>query len=346
MKILRLCRTKQVRLVLCVIVSLAFLYLAARGMNLEDAVQQLKRSSPMPILGALFFLFVSFWIRAYRWSYLLLPVKKISTRPLFRATLIGFMGNYLFPFRAGEIMRAVSIGNTQRINKAAALGSILLERVFDGVVLSLTPFLFLAVLDLAPWVLWVNLALLTVYVAGLLVLLLALYVAGLLVLALAAQRGWTELWFDPITGTVARLIGKRLASIAADFLQGMKGVTHAGALVPVCFFSLLCWLVHGMYFFLLFKALNLNLTLWAALILQVVIGLGVILPAGPGYVGNFEYFTVVGLALFGITQEAAFAYALLAHIVEFIPVTAVGLFFAFKSGFQREAEVLTKAPAL
>jgi glycosyltransferase 2 family protein len=178
MKVLRWSQTKGVRLTVCMLVSAVCLYLAVRGMDFERTVQELRKSSPTPILGAVFFLFVSYWIRAYRWRYLLLPVKQISTRPLFRSTLIGFMGNYLFPFRAGEVMRAVSIGQTQDISKAAALGSILLERVFDGVVLSLTPFLFLAVLDLPPWVLRLNLGLLTIYVTGLLILMLPLRGSG------------------------------------------------------------------------------------------------------------------------------------------------------------------------
>jgi hypothetical protein len=65
---------------------------------------------------------------------------------------------------------------------------------------------------------------------------------------------------------------------------------------------------------------------------------GISNPAAPGYVGNFEYFTVLSVALFGITQEAAFAYALLAHICQFIPVTAVGLFFALRNGFEPEGK--------
>jgi uncharacterized protein (TIRG00374 family) len=321
MDVLRWSQTKSLRLVLCVIVSSVCLYLAVQEMNFAQAVQEMKKSSLQPVLGAVFFLFLAFWIRAWRWSYLLLPLKAIAHLPLFRSTLIGFMGNYLLPFRAGEVMRAISIGQTQKISKAAALGSILLERVFDGLVLSLTPFLFLAVLDLPPWVLLVNLSLLTIYLTGLLGLILAIH------------RGWTEVWLNP-TGLLPGLIGKRLSSIAEDFVQGMKGINRAGAVLPVCFLSLLCWLSHGMYFFLLFKALNLNLPIWAALVLQMVIALGVILPAGPGYVGNFEYFTVLGLALFGITRETAFAYALLAHVCQFIPVIAVGLFFAFRNGFQ------------
>lgn len=313
-------RSKALRFVLCLIVSSACLYLAARGISFEQVVQELRNSSLMPIVGAVFFLFLSLWIRAWRWGYLLSPVKVISSFRLFRSTMIGFMGNNLLPFRAGEVMRAVSIGQIEQVSKAAAFGSIVLERVFDGVVLALLPFLLLVVLDLPPWVLWVNLALLGVYVVGF-----------FLLLALA-DGGGRQVWLRRVTGPMRY----RLESISDNFVKGLKGITHAGALLPVSSLSLLCWFFQGMYYFLLFEALGLNLSIWAALLLLVVIAIGVLMPSAPGYVGNFQYFTVLGLALFGITQEAAFAYALLAHIVQFIPVTAVGLYFVFQTRLMLE----------
>ncbi len=331
---LRWSRSKAVRLTLCLVVSGVCLYLAVRGMDFARTLQELKKSSPAPILGAVFFLFLSFWIRAYRWSYLLLPVKQIATAPLFRSTLIGFMGNYLLPFRAGEIMRAVSIGQNQNISKAAALGSIVLERVFDGVVISLTPFLVLAAVDLPPWVMRVNIACL------------ALYVMGLLGIVIATQRGWTEAWTKRATAVLPIFFARRLKSMAGEFLRGMKGVNYTGALLPVFLLSLICWFFHGLYFFLLFEALDLELSFWSALIIQMVIGLGVILPAAPGYVGNFEYFTILGLALCGISREEAFAYALLTHICEFIPVTTVGLFFALRNGFHPKVEAVGPQPGI
>src|SRR5262245_38172184 len=205
-------QAKAVRLTVCLVISGVFLYLAVSGMDFARTVQELKKSSPMPILGAVFFLSLSYWIRAYRWSYLLLPVKEISTPPLFRSTLIGFMGNYLLPFRAGEIMRAVSIGQSQNISKAAALGSIVLERVFDGVVLSLTPFLLLAAVDLPPWVMRLNVGLF------------ALYVSGLVVLVIAMQHGWTEGWIQRATALLPMRFAHRIGSISTEFLHGMKGI--------------------------------------------------------------------------------------------------------------------------
>ena len=115
-------------------------------------------------------------------------------------------------------------------------------------------------------------------------------------------------------------------------------INHHGALLPVILLSFACWFVHGLYFFLIFSALDIQLSFSAALVLQTIIGIGVILPAAPGYVGNFEYFTVLALGLFGVLQEVAFANALLAHLGQFAPVTVVGFFFAIRSGFQSQVK--------
>jgi glycosyltransferase 2 family protein len=311
--------TKKVRFSVCLLVSSVCLFLAVRGMNAEQALQELLKSSPLPIVGAVLFLFLSIWIRAWRWGYLLLPIKSISPFPLFRSTLIGFMGNNLLPFRAGELLRGVSIGQSQNISKGAALGSIILERAFDGVVLSLIPFLLLAFLDLAPWVVAASLALFLVYLTG------------LFLIMFTSIGEWAGGCWRRATTMMPPATAEGLGSIAEHFFQGMKGSNQFGSLLTVSLLSFLCWLCNGMYFFLLFEALGIKLSFLAALIVQVVIALGAMLPAGPGDVGSFEYLTVLGLALFGISQEAAFAYALLAHICQFVPITAAGLFFGFRA---------------
>ena len=77
-------KTKLIRLTLCLIVSAVCLYLAGRGMDLHRTVEELKKSSPLPVLAAVFFLFISYWIRAYRWQYLFSPIKRLRVWPLRR----------------------------------------------------------------------------------------------------------------------------------------------------------------------------------------------------------------------------------------------------------------------
>jgi len=76
-----------VRLGLCQAVSAVFFYLAVRGMHFDRVLQEVKKSSPAPVVGAMCFLFASFWIRAFRWRYLLSPIREIPVPPLFRSVV-------------------------------------------------------------------------------------------------------------------------------------------------------------------------------------------------------------------------------------------------------------------
>jgi uncharacterized protein (TIRG00374 family) len=306
--------------------SAALLYLALRGNNITHIVQSLGKTNLAQVIVAVLFLFLSFWVRAWRWRYLLLSLKPVPIMPLFRYTMIGFMGNYLLPLHAGEVVRAVSIAKSQNISRSSALGSIALERVLDGITLSIIMFPLIAVLDLPTWLVRLN---------G---VFFGVCVVGLAVVTLSALRGCTDIWLKWLLRFLPQRVASRLDWTADLFFQGMVGLNRLGVLLPVSFLSLLCWSLHGMYYFLLFEALDLNLSFRAALVLQAVIGIGVILPAGPGYVGNFEYATVLGLALFGIAKEEAFGYSLLAHSFQFFPVVFVGLLFAFRGGFWRRVE--------
>jgi glycosyltransferase 2 family protein len=299
--------------------SALFLYLALRGTDLPQVLQLLGQTRLPFAVAAVLFLMLSFVSRAWRWRYLLLPVKPVPVRLLFQSTMIGFMANYLLPLRAGEVIRAVSIGQGQSLSKAAALGSLVVERLLDGITLASIPFVLVIALDVPRWITWWSL------------LLLSLFIAGLMLTVLKPARAIMQSLSKRLFGVLPQALSDRLGSIAQRFFQGMEGLNRTSVLLPVALLSLFCWLFHAMYYFLLFAALDLHLSFWAALLLEVMIGVGVSVPAGPAYVGNFEYAAVLGLGLLGISKEHALSYSLLAHSLQAVAVTVIGLFFAFRA---------------
>jgi glycosyltransferase 2 family protein len=52
--------------------------------------------------------------------------------------------------------------------------------------------------------------------------------------------------------------------------------------------------------------------------------LATLLPSSPGYVGTFDYFAALGLTAYGASLGAATAFALLVHLVLWVPVTVLG----------------------
>ena len=90
-----------------VLISGVFLYLVVRKLDWVSFWMTLKTANYWWIIPGVAVYFVAVWVRAWRWHYLLKPIKSIPTRKMFPITCIGYMGNNIYPARAGEVLRAV-----------------------------------------------------------------------------------------------------------------------------------------------------------------------------------------------------------------------------------------------
>ena len=78
---------------------------------------------------------LAWWLRTVRWRFLLSPFQPIPTTRLFSIVMTGAMINNLVPGRAGEFWRAHTVGRREGLSRATTFGTIVVERVIDGVVL-------------------------------------------------------------------------------------------------------------------------------------------------------------------------------------------------------------------
>ncbi len=118
-----------------VLVSGVFLYLVVRKLDWVSFWLTLKTANYWWIIPGVAVYFVAVWVRAWRWHYLIKPVKSIPTRNMFPITCIGYMGNNIYPARAGEVLRAVVLKRREGVPVSASLATIIVERIFDGVVM-------------------------------------------------------------------------------------------------------------------------------------------------------------------------------------------------------------------
>lgn len=130
-----------------VFVSLLFLWLALRGLHLGDFWKAVQKADYVWLIPGVGVYFIGVWIRAWRWHYLLGPIKQIPTRTMFPVTVIGYMGNNVYPARAGEVLRAVVLKRREGVSVSASLATVVVERVFDGVVM--LAFIFVNLPELA-----------------------------------------------------------------------------------------------------------------------------------------------------------------------------------------------------
>ncbi len=312
-----------------VVLSAALIYWALHGISPSEVARVLSRADPLLFAGAIFCATAIFALRAQRWQTILEPVAaKIPFGPLWRATAIGMMVNNVVPARAGEIARAYALTKEATVPFPAALASLAVDRLFDAIVL-----LLLAAAALLDPALSASQTLggrsLTAFAAGAGTLVVVL-VVGLYALVFLP----TQLLrlFELFARRVSPTVEERGRKVLETFMRGLSVLRSPAHFAAVFGWTLAHWLLNALGFWLGFKAVGITAPFSAALFLQAFIALGTAVPALPGFFGVFEYMSVQGLAVYGVSQQQAATWAIGYHLLSFIPITLIGAYYFARLG--------------
>src|SRR5688572_22806576 len=313
-----------------VVISVALLWWTLRGESFREIWTVLRESNAALFILAAAVATLMFPLRAWRWRYILEPTAgRIPFGPLWRATAIGFMVNNVSPARAGELARAYVLSReTGRITFTASLASLVVDRVFDALVVLL---LLLVVVSLPGFPAdatvggWPMNRLL---LAGALVAITALVA---LVLAALFPERMAQLWERALGRRAPRLMA-RGRDILLSFGAGLKVLRDVRQSAIVFLWALLSWLVNGASFWIAFKAVGIDAPFTAALFLQSLLAVAVAAPSAPGFFGVFEASAKIALSVYGIDDTLAVSYALGYHLLGWIPITLIGFWYLAKMG--------------
>lgn len=317
------------RAALGVVLSAALIYWTLRGISPSEVARVLSQADPLLFVAAIFCATAIFALRARRWQTILEPVAaKIPLGPLWRATAIGMMVNNVVPARAGEIARAYALTKEAPVPFPTALASLAVDRLFDAIVLLLlaSTALLDPALSGAQTVAGRSLSSFAAGAGTILVLLLA----GLYALVFFP----TQLLrlFELFARRVSPAVEERGRAVLETFVRGLRVLRSPARFAAVFGWTLAHWLLNALGFWLAFKAIGIASPFSAALFLQAFIALGTAVPALPGFFGVFEYMSVQGLAVYGVSQQQAATWAIGYHLFSFIPITLIGAYYFARLG--------------
>jgi hypothetical protein len=299
-------------------ISVVFLVVAFRGQHPADVWAVLRRADLGWLAPALLLFAAGVWVRAIRWAILLRPIAPLPARQVLPVLLAGYTANNILPLRTGELVRAFLMGGRFGVRRSAVLGTIAVERLFDG--LTMLGFLLAAMTAVSPTPELRRLALVAA-----LAFTVAIVVLAVLLIADGARRRLLDLLLRPLPAAVA----DRVRSIAAAFFEGLGALNRRGDLLLVAATSVVAWGFEAAMYWTLGRSfgepLAAVLTPAAAVLTTGVANLATLVPAAPGYIGTFEagVLLAVGGAL-GAPRALALSYALLVHAALWFPVTVVG----------------------
>lgn len=290
----------------------------------------------LPVLVLLIAL--NFLIRSWRWRHLLSGGSSMKLRSLIDATVIGFTGTFLLPFRAGEVVRPWILTRWEKIGFGASAASIVVERVVDA--LTIIGFLAVAItwIDNPPEWLGTGAKLLGgVAVIG----------VGFMVMAYFFSRAFSKLARKMIS---IFLFPKFLARVRAGlyqlvdgFLEGLKAISTGRQLTVVLIASVVLWLEMALFYQATLWTMGINLGPAAGLMVTVLVALAVAAPGPPGFLGTFQIGCLAALGLFEISREVGLSYAIVAHFLQAACIIPAGLWILQARGLKlRESLPVSK----
>ena len=301
------------------LVLLFFLFVRSDYRTWLDALSQANYVWLAPATVAYF---ASFYFRAFRWRYLLSPFAETTTARLYPVVIVGYMANNILPLRAGEFVRSYYLSRREPVSGVTALATIVVERVFDGMLmllLLLAGVLFLpfsglpeGVRDAVAIPVWAAAAIMVIP-----------FVGGLAVIVLAALHPRKFLNAGAWSARRMHLPARFRALIRAfsgRFIRGFEGLQRPERLAKVAALTLPVWIAEGVTYYSIALGFDLDTHLgsqWllagSMLLIISLANLAISVPLSQGGVGPFEIFAALALVVLGVESVHASAYAIVLH---------------------------------
>ncbi|MCU0498202.1 MAG: flippase-like domain-containing protein [Anaerolineae bacterium] len=315
-------RRQQLLAALGVIISAIFLWFAFSGLQPQAVIASLQNVNPLGLVIGMAVYTLAMVAITWRWQFLLRSLTPVSVRDLYQLVAIGYMGNNVYPLRAGEILRIYLLRRDHGVAYLRGTTTVLVERVFDGIVMLtfiLLPLTFIP--NTSPEIRNVATLGAVIFVSALIVF-----------LVLALRPTLTRQLITFVTRLLPSGLGHRIQDLGEEVITGLGGLRSTRDLIGTIFASYLSWMIEAGVYWIVAGVFGLPVGYAMMLMVVGVVNLAGLVPASPGQLGVFEFFASRVLMGFGIAQSQALAFAFVVHVVIWLPPTLLGGFFLIRRG--------------
>ncbi len=282
----------------------------------RTSLRALESADPWFIAGAVLCLVASLVAKTVRWRFLLPNDAEITTPRLYRILHISFLLNNVLPARLGDVARVAMTIRQPGLRMGHVLSSLVTERFTDTITLLACFVLVSPFLPLPPrYEAWLHIAwyvLAGIAVAGFVFALLRTHIERV------ANR-------VPVPGGFPG--ASRVKNEALSFRQGLGHLVSREHMIPVWGASIFAWITAFAINYLIFHSLDIRVPITVAVLVTCVTNMAMLVPSSPGYIGVFHAAATLVLVPFGVSASRALSFAIVAHLVNVIPVSIIGAIF-------------------
>ena len=296
-------------------ISIGCIWVLARTVDVDQTINALRDVDPCPLGVSVVLTAITVACRAVRWQALLRPESRSGFWSAVEATLIGYLFIAVLPGRVGEITRAAVLGRTENVPTGRAVGTIVIEKLFDIAALLMMLGTLSLIVPLPVWARTAGISVTAVF---------AVLIVGFVGAASVRQRlvAWAEARIDPLP-----VLGRvRPSRIADELLRAASSLSSGKLLAVQVTASTVLWLLAICQVYLGTLAFHLETGWDAATFVLVATNLGMTIPSAPASLGVYHGITVLALDVFNVTAPVALGLAVGLHALGFGTLSLAGAF--------------------
>ena len=333
---------KRIQIVVGLAIGAFFVWFLARIINWRDVGNALRDANWFWLGAGTAVIIVTFFTRVLRWGYIVRTAGAVSFRSMFSATQIGFMGNFVLPARAGEVIRAVVLNRLTGIPFAKCFAFVALDRVTD--LFGLIMVMLVSVISFHPSA---DIVLpeelidravtipanairtgafgVTFFLTTIIGCFVVLYVKQSLMLRIS----------DRIFLLLGKGLADRVHSLLFHFAEGMHVFRSLADMAKAISLSLLTWMLAVLAYYCVIMAFGIVLPWYASFVIMSLMSVAISIPGPPGFIGPFHMAVVGGVLLLDpqADLDVAMAAAIMAHFINLLPIVLLGVYSMYREKF-------------
>lgn len=333
-------RRVWLRIALSYALATACLVWVFHDYDFRDLLRRVATMNLLLVVLAIIFDVLSFVCQGLRWRLLLRPFGSISVLRATQAIYTGMFVNQVLPLKLGELLRAYLISRWTSVKLGTVATSIVIERLFDGFWLAAACVMTMIFKPLPRRLIEAGDAL-GALVLILLSLLIALSLRRTSLQALVPRAHVGDVRHSrhgssdggerrrkPVAWTLAGSLGALLDRTAFD----LRAILHTPSSLSAFALSLLLMSLQWFAFWLAMLAFGLRLSPLTAAAVFIIVHVGTLLPGAPANIGTYQFFTVIGLVLFGVDKTTAAGFSLVVFVLLSVHTWGLGFWALRGSG--------------
>jgi uncharacterized protein (TIRG00374 family) len=283
------------------------------GTSMQEANYALIALAAVLLCGSLL-------LRALRWRALFYPHHGLDIWYLFGSLNVSYLINNIIPLQLGDVGRAYLISELEHISTTRSLSTIVVERILDMLTLLILLLILVPFVNIPDWARAPSVLL----AAG-------VGTAALMLVVASRHRGAVTRLFNRLLRIAPARFHPKLNEMLHSALDGFSVLANPRIAVELALWSAVTWLAVGVVVYTGTEAFNLNVGFGAALFLLIATTFGFFVPSSPGAFGVYHAIVISTLTgVFDVNRNDAVSYALVIHLVFYLPPMVIGLAFLWK----------------